>query len=89
MIPWLQYKSFDTEDYKTIKNIWGLEGLLNFIPSFKDELWVDVAIYNGLSAYRKNAEPLAYLELEEKHNWKGEFSLLRCSVLAKSISLPS
>lgn len=68
-------KSFDTEDYKDNQKAFeALKGLFKFLyPVLRNEDYgVDVAIYNGLSAYRKNAEPLAYLELEVKHNWKGE-----------------
>lgn len=67
-------KKFDEKDY--IKNEMAYEALkrhFSFLfPVLREEdFGVDVAVYNGERAYHKKAEPLCYLEIESKSNWKG------------------
>lgn len=68
-------KVFDEESYKeNINAFMALKELFSFLyPVLREEDYgVDVSIYNGFVAYQKQAEPLAYIELEVKNNWVGQ-----------------
>jgi len=66
-------KKFSEKDYE--KNSIAFESLKKefafLYPVLRmEDYGVDVAIYNGKRAFEKKVEPLCYLEIESKSNWK-------------------
>lgn len=67
-------KKFDQKDYA--KNDMAFEALQNQFQLLhlvlrEEDYGVDVAVYNGKRALEKGADPLCYIELEAKNNWRG------------------